>query len=168
VVSGTVNGEGARRLHGAWRYLGSNTDGKPTPGRGANPKGIIYYDPSGSMVVQVAPDKERAKAGARRRARFRASVRRAYYKVVALAARFARQRDSAPTPDEAQAALAGYIAYFGTYTVDEKAATVTHHRHASVQPGDVADLVRGYEFAGDRLILRPPGTTYEVVWERIK
>jgi hypothetical protein len=138
VVSGQVNGEGAKRLHGAWRYLGSNTDGKPTPGRGANPKGIIYYDPSGSMVVQVAPDKERSKAGA------------------------------APTPDEAQAALAGYIAYFGTYTVDEKAATVTHHRHASVQPGDVADLVRGYEFAGDRLILRPPGTTYEVVWERIK
>jgi hypothetical protein len=138
VVSGQVNGEGAKRLHGAWRYLGSNTDGKPTPGRGANPKGIIYYDPSGTMVVQVAPDKERSKAGA------------------------------APTPDEAQAALAGYIAYFGTYTVDEKAATVTHHRHASVQPGDVADLVRGYEFAGDRLILRPPGTTYEVVWERIK
>ncbi len=137
-MSGQANGEAARRLHGAWRYLGSNTDGKPTPGRGANPKGIIYYDPSGTMVVQVAPDKERAKVGA------------------------------APTPDEAQAALAGYIAYFGTYTVDEKAATVTHHRQASVQPGDVADLVRGYEFAGDRLILRPPGTTYEVVWERIK
>jgi hypothetical protein len=131
-------GNGAQRLHGAWRYLGSMTDGKPTPGRGANPKGIIYYDPSGTMVVQVAPDKERGKAG------------------------------SAPTPDEAQAALAGYVAYFGTYTVDEKAATVTHHRQASVQPGDVADLVRGYEFAGDRLILRPPGTTYEVLWERIK
>jgi Lipocalin-like domain len=138
VVSGQTNGEGARRLHGAWRYLGSNTDGKPTPGRGANPKGIIYYDPSGSMVVQVAPDTERGKAG------------------------------SAPTPDEAQAALLGYVAYFGTYTVDERARTVTHHRHASVQPGDVADLVRGFEFSGDRLILRPPGTTYEVLWERIK
>jgi hypothetical protein len=138
VVSEQVNGERAKRLHGAWRYIGSMTDGKPTPGRGANPKGIIYYDPSGTMVVQVAPDKERGKAG------------------------------SAPTPDEAQAALSGYIAYFGTYTVDERAATVTHHRHASVQPGDVADLVRGYEFAGDQLILRPPGTTYEVVWERIK
>jgi hypothetical protein len=138
VVSGQINGESAKRLHGAWRYLGSNTDGKPTPGRGANPKGIIYYDPSGQMVVQVAPDTERGKAG------------------------------SAPTPDEAQAALAGYVAYFGTYTVDEHARTVTHHRHASVQPGDVADLVRGFEFVGDRLILRPPGTTYEVLWERIK
>jgi len=138
VVSGQANGEGARRLHGAWRYLASTTDGKPVPGRGANPAGIIYYDPSGAMVVQVAPDKERAKAGA------------------------------APTPDESQAALAGYVAYFGTYTVDERARTVTHHRQASVQPGDVADLVRGYEFTGDRLVLRPPGTTYEVIWERIK
>jgi len=28
--------------------------------------------------------------------------------------------------------------------------------------------VRGYEFVGDRLILRPMGTTTEVIWERIK
>jgi hypothetical protein len=28
--------------------------------------------------------------------------------------------------------------------------------------------VRGYEFAGDRLILRPIGATTEVMWERIK
>ncbi len=28
--------------------------------------------------------------------------------------------------------------------------------------------VRGYEFAGDRLILRPIGSTTEVTWERIK
>jgi hypothetical protein len=28
--------------------------------------------------------------------------------------------------------------------------------------------VRGYEFAGDRLILKPIGTTTEVLWERVK
>jgi hypothetical protein len=28
--------------------------------------------------------------------------------------------------------------------------------------------VRGYEFVGDRLILRPVGTTAEVIWQRIK
>jgi hypothetical protein len=138
VVKEQVQGEHARRFFGAWRYVGTTIDGKPRPGLGAHPKGIIYYDPSGHMVVQVAPDKERAKTG------------------------------NEPTPEEAKAALAQYIAYFGTYTVDERARTVTHHRHASVQPGDVADLVRGYEFSGDRLILRPPGTTYEVTWERIK
>jgi hypothetical protein len=73
-----------------------------------------------------------------------------------------------PTGEEALAALDGHIAYFGTYSVDEKASTVTHHRQGSVQPGDKGDLVRGYEFVGDRLILRPAGTNAEVVWERIK
>jgi hypothetical protein len=28
--------------------------------------------------------------------------------------------------------------------------------------------VRRYEFAGDRLVLRPPNSTMEVTWERIK
>jgi hypothetical protein len=51
--------------------------------------------------------------------------------------------------------------------VDETARTVTHHREGSVQPGDTGDVVRGYEFVGNRLLLRPVGTTHEVVWERI-
>ena len=72
-----------------------------------------------------------------------------------------------PTPEEAKAALAGYVAYFGSYTVDEERRVVTHHRQGSVQPGDTADLVRGYELVGDRLTLRPPGTSYQVIWERI-
>ena len=37
-----------------------------------------------------------------------------------------------------QAALDDYIAYFGTYSVDEQARTVTHHRSGSVQPSDTA------------------------------
>jgi Lipocalin-like domain len=132
------NGEAAKRFFGAWRYVGATVDGKPRPDRGLNPKGIIQYDPSGHMSVQVAPDVARGKAGVQ------------------------------STPEEAKAALDGYIAYFGTYSIDEAAQTVTHHRQASVQPGDVADLVRGYEFTGDRLILRPLGTANEVIWERIK
>jgi hypothetical protein len=106
--------------------------------RGANPTGIIIYDTHGHMACHVAPDRAVSRAGAE------------------------------PTGEEAKAALDGYIAYFGTYSVDETARTVTHHRQASVQPGDKGDVVRGYEFAGDRLILRPVGTTREVVWERIK
>jgi Lipocalin-like domain len=138
VVSEPKNGEAAKRFLGAWRYVGATLDGRPRTDRGANARGIICYDASGRMLVQVAPDRERAMAG------------------------------SKPTPEEAQAALADYVAYFGTYTVDEQARTVTHHRQGSVQPNDTADLVRGYEFTGDRLILRPPGTTYEVIWERFK
>jgi hypothetical protein len=127
-----------QRLLGSWRHIGSFMDGKPRPGSGANPKGIIIYDPHGHMACQVSPDREVKKAG------------------------------SIATAEEAKAALDGYIAYFGTYSVDDKARTVTHHRQGSVQPGDKGDVVRGYEFSGDRLILRPVGTATEVIWERIK
>jgi hypothetical protein len=127
-----------QRLIGSWRHLGSTVDGKPRAERGATPKGIIIYDAHGYMACQVAPDRQVGKAGA------------------------------APTGEEAKAVLDGHIAYFGTYSVDERARTVTHHRQGSVQPGDKGDVVRGYEFVGDRLILRPVGTTTEVIWERIK
>jgi hypothetical protein len=106
--------------------------------RGANPKGMIYYGPHGEMAVQIAPDVKRQRAAA------------------------------VMTPDEAKIALTDYIAYFGTYTIDEQAGTVTHHRQDSIQPGDVGDLVRRYELTGDRLVLRAPNSTLEVSWERIK
>ena len=105
--------------------------------RGANPTGMIVYTASGHMSVQIAPDRPRTKAAAE------------------------------ATPDEAKAALKDYIAYFGTYTIDER-GVVTHHRAASIQPGDAAAVVRAPEFKGDRMILRPPGSKQEIVWERIK
>ena len=106
--------------------------------RGANPKGMIYYGPHGEMAVQIAPDVARKRAG----------------KVM--------------TAEEAKIALTDYIAYFGTYSVDERAGTVTHHRQDSIQPGDAGDLVRRYEITGDRLVLRALNSTLEVAWERIK
>ena len=106
--------------------------------RGPNPKGMIYYGPHGEMSVQVAPDVKRRRAGA------------------------------VMTAEEAKIALTDYIAYFGTYTVDEAAGTVTHHRHDTIQPGDTGDLVRRYKFDGDRLILRGVDAPLEVTWERIK
>jgi hypothetical protein len=128
----------AKKIVGAWRYVGTTIDGRPRAGRGANPKGMIYYGPHGEMSVQIAPDIERPKAGA------------------------------VMTPDEAKIAVSDYIAYFGTYTVDENAGTVIHHRQASLQPGDKGDFVRKYKFVGDRLILNPPNSKQEITWERIK
>jgi hypothetical protein len=127
-----------QRLIGSWRYVGSTLDGKAQGERGASPKGIIIYDAHGHMACHVAPDRDVPRAG------------------------------KEPTGEEAKAALEDHIAYFGTYSVDEAARTVTHHRQGSVQPGDKGDVVRGYEFADDRLILRPVGTTREVIWQRIK
>ena len=148
VFSGTVTmpsanaqspqSEVAQKLVGAWRYVGTTIDGKPRPGRGDNPKGMIYYTTGGHMSAQIAPDRERKKA------------------------------DAEMTPEEAKHALENFVSYFGTYTIDESAGVVIHKRIASLQPGDATEVVRAYEFSGDRLILRPPGTKQEITWERIK
>ena len=116
----------ADKFHGAWRLVSPSADG------------MLYYDPSGQMIVQSAPRRENPRAGAK------------------------------PTPDEALAALDGHVAYLGTYSIDEKAGTVSHHQVATVQPGAKVGLVRAYEFVSDsRLILRPVGGVGEIVWERI-
>ena len=133
-----MQSETAQRFVGVWRYVGTWIDGKPKPNRGDNPKGFIFYTASGAMAAQIAPDRVNPMAGAE------------------------------PTPEEAKAALAEYVSYFGTWSLDEHAGTVTHHRQASVQPGPLTDYVRTYEFKGDRLILRPVNTGQEVVWEKIK
>ena len=101
---------------------------------------MIYYDGTGHMGVQIMPDRARPK--------FTGTL---------------------PTPDEAKAAILGYVAYFGTYTIDERERTVTHHRTGHINPGNISDAVRRYEFASDdRLILKPVGRTTELTWERIR
>ena len=103
--------------------------------------GLMIYDATGNMAAQVMPNRARQKYAA-----------------------------AQPTPDEAKAAITGYLAYFGTYTVDEKAHTITHHRKASLNPGQVGeDAVRQYEFgAGDRVILTPAEGGGKITWERVK
>jgi hypothetical protein len=103
--------------------------------------GLMYYDSLGNMAAQVMPNRSRSKyAGAQ------------------------------PTPEEAKDAITGYLAYFGTYTVDENVRTITHHRKANINPGQVGDdVVRAYVFgAGDRVILTPTGATNQIVWERAR
>ena len=103
--------------------------------------GLMYYDGLGNMAAQVMPTRARPKyAGAQ------------------------------PTPDEAKAAITGYLAYFGTYTVNERTHTITHHRTANINPGQIGDdAVRRYEFvAGDRVILTPVDSGNRIIWERAR
>jgi lipocalin-like protein len=112
----------------------------PTPARGQNPTGFIVYDKSGNMAAQIMPDRPRPKFGA-----------------------------AQPTPEEAKEALIGYTAYFGTYTVDAGAKTVTHYRTGNINPGAAATVVRRFEFVGDdRVILRPVENENVLIWERVK
>ena len=66
--------------------------------------------------------------------------------------------------------LLSYVAYFGTYVVDERSRKVTHHIQGHLDPKRLGvDNVRTYELVGDRLMLieaeRP---VRHVTWERIR
>ena len=127
----------SERFVGTWRLVSITSD-RTNPGGEARSRGVIYYDSTGHMAVQIIPNRERPSWRGR------------------------------PTAEQALDAITGYTAYFGTYTIDEAAQTVTHHREGTLVPGRV-DFVRGFEFApGDRLILTPVNSTTHLTWERIR
>ena len=77
-----------------------------------------------------------------------------------------------PTPEEAQAGILSYFAYFGTFTVNEAEGTVIHHREAHLIPNRITDGPRSYQFSGNRLRLTTPpimnGIIQTLTWERIE
>lgn len=128
------------RFIGTWRLVSITDDSVRATNRGARPTGYISYDGTGHMAVQIQPDRKRPSWPASR----------------------------AATTEELAEAARGYTAYFGTWTLDEKAGTVTHHREGALNL-DVVDYVRRYTFDGDRLTLAPvdrPGLA--LLWERVK
>lgn len=77
---------------------------------------------------------------------------------------------------EYRVAYQGYTGYFGTFTVDANASTVTHHVQGASVPGwPGQDQLRYYEFSGDTLTLRTPPmrgndgekAVHTLVWRKI-
>jgi hypothetical protein len=134
------------QLRGTWRlvsYESSKTEGKDWFKRfGEEAKGYIMYDPTGHMMVG--------------------------FEKMPPPPKFASGDDWNPTADEARAAYLGYVAYFGTYTVDEAAHAVTHHVEGSLNPSYFGTgQLRPATLEGDRLTLSD-GKTFRVVWERVR
>ena len=144
----------AAKFIGTWKLI-SIADHRPNvvnPAR--DPQGYIVYDSTGHIFVQFALRKDRP--------------------------RFASEDLTKANVQEKAAALDGYTAYFGTYTVNEAAGTVTHHLENHLIPHNAGkDYIRYYEFSGDRITLIP--TTLEkgklapkssglrrLTWERVK
>jgi len=77
-----------------------------------------------------------------------------------------------PTPEEALAGIRSYFAYFGTFTVNETAGTVTYFREAHIIPNRITDRPRSYQFSGNRLMLTTPpirdGIIQTLTWERVE
>jgi hypothetical protein len=85
-----------------------------------------------------------------------------------------RPTSQPPTGEERAAAYASFVAYYGAYTIDPVAHSVTHRVEGALNPNWVGtDLVRYYELSPDgrRLMLSLRNaqgrTTSTLTWERI-
>ena len=139
----------SQRIVGTWQLMTrtvSRPDGTAIvdPVLGSKPSGRLIYDAAGGMSLQM----------------MRAS-----------------RRDAISKPVNAQDAanpriILGYDSYFGRYTVDEKAGTVTHHVEGSLFPEDLgANWVRPFTLDGDKLTLRltsPDGLTRTLIFQRVR
>jgi lipocalin-like protein len=87
---------------------------------------------------------------------------------------FASDDSGSGTDTEVRAAFEGHASYFGTYTIDPSARTVTHHVRGASYPNWVGHKqVRYYRIDGVHLVLSTPpipyrGESLEFVptWER--
>ena len=143
------------RLIGAWRLVSLETvrpNGEVIyPFFGRHPEGLLMYDRSGWMSVQIVADPKPMVPPSDSREGFLA----------------------APAVEKASA-IDGYYAYCGTWTVDPSGQTVTHHIRQSLSPGERGEeAVRRLSLDGNRLTLvakaHETGEDHErrLVWERV-
>lgn len=146
----------AEKLTGAWRLVSIETlrpNGEVIyPYYGKHPEGLLIYDRSGWMSVQIVSDPK-------------PEIPKSDSRAAILAA----------TPEQKASAFEGYYAYCGTWTVDPSGPTVTHHLKQSLYPGESGeDFIRQLTFDGDRLTLiakvHEMGEDHQrrLVWQRIQ
>jgi Lipocalin-like domain len=142
---------------GAWRLVGIDYSGPngplADPVFGPDPQGIIIYDQSGWMSMQIVTANRPAMAKP--------------------AARTSR----VVTLDDAKLATAAfdtYYAYFGTWDYNAKASLITHHLNSSLLPYETGlEYTRDVRFDGVhlKLIARSQETGEErrrtLVWTRV-
>jgi hypothetical protein len=136
------------RFIGVWKLIRcerKSKDGRIDYPYGEKPVGRITYDKAGRMSAQL----------------MRPGRRSTVAPGVSLIAGNAGS-------EEIRDAVDGFIAYFGTFDVDESAQTVIHHVQACLVPSWVGtDLKRTYRFDANRLVLTAAATSVlELVWER--
>jgi Lipocalin-like domain len=138
----------ADKLVGSWKLISyevfTSATAEATFPLGRDAVGRITYDASGRMSVQgMQPGRPRSDG----------------------------IRQGQGTPEQMLAAYRGYLAYFGTYRVDEARGVVIHKVEGSLYPNNVgSEQLRRYSFSGNRLILEAElalGGRTRLVWERL-
>ena len=121
-------------LIGVWQAVGVEAVGPKgvinTEWLGKEPTGVLIYDASGMMAVQLMRDPRPLKQG---------------------------PEGGKPLDSEKAQFFDGYYAYFGRYEVDEKTHKVKHHIQGSLKPGEVGvTYTRTFELVGDSLSITTP------------
>lgn len=123
---------GAREtVVGAWQLESrivrqANGEAVADPVLGQRPIGSLFYDASGHMMLQM--------------------MRQGRAQAISAPA--------APQDAENPRVVLGYDAYFGTFTIDERAGTITHHVEGSLFPEDLGkDFTRNFTIDGDTFTL---------------
>lgn len=118
---------------GTWKLVTfefRGSDGSVVDVLGAGGQGLLMYDAQGHMSGQM---------------------------MRADRPLFASGDQQKGTYAELQAAFGGYIAYFGTYEVDEANRTIIHHTQGAMFPNLVGqDQKRFYQFSGQQLTFTTP------------
>jgi hypothetical protein len=147
-----------RNLSGVWELV-SLQDHRPNGDvldwMGKKPSGTLIYSPDGRMAIQIMRDPRPISAGPIWSSDGHSLL------------------PNAPA-NEIRDAYSGYFAYFGTWDIDERGRTVTHHVRASLRSAEVgSDYLRPYELDGDQLRLRYPVSapdgekrTRVLIWRR--
>lgn len=117
--------------------------------------GLLMYDSKGNMAVQLVDDSH---------PKFPSG-------------KFADIVKNQLSPEVLKASILGYLAYFGTYTVNEEKGFITHHVKASTNNTSGTDQQRGFELQGNSLILtklagstpvKKDQLTTKITWQRIE
>ncbi len=131
----------ASQLVGTWkvvRYENYDPQGNLTRPYGEHPAGYFVYDPTGHLSVQIM--------------------------TTPATKPFASGDDLKGTDAELRANHNNYVAYFGTYRVDEEKHVVTHVVEGSLMPSYTGtDQPRPFRLDGDVLIIEkkyPDGGRY--------
>ena len=134
------------RLIGSWRLVSwdwHDASGAVSSPLGDDPAGLLMYDAAGTVSAQLMRRNQ---------------------------PRFQDDDWRSATAEEKAAAWSAYFGYFGTYTIDEAAGTITHHIDGSWFPNLVGtEQVRRYSLDGNRLSLHAetPWGHVGIVWEKV-
>ncbi|MDF0582643.1 lipocalin-like domain-containing protein [Bradyrhizobium yuanmingense] len=147
---GTAEARPLNQVLGTWRMVSAqlDPDGRNVPAYGQKPNSLLVFTED-MHFIEVLTD---------------ASI-----------PKFASNERGGGTDEENRAAMAGSIAFFGTYTVDENGVFSGNRVEGSTFPNWVGsertrqDL--NFDVIGDRMIenfQRPEGTKVVIIWERVR